>query len=127
MKLLYRAAEWHGLAKLRMHTQSMLKHLESLTNEFGHLMRCFRDLTCSQFHTKELPREVAAHQRARQHTQARVTMSTKTCAVTVSENQRVKTLNLLTPKFHALGDYVQTIQMFRTTDSFSTQVVCISH
>ena len=59
MKLLYRTAEWHALAKLRMHTDSMLDHLESLTKEFGHLMRHFRDLICSQFQTIELPHELA--------------------------------------------------------------------
>jgi hypothetical protein len=36
---------------------------------------------------------------------------------------KVKLLNLLTYKFHALGDYVQTIKLFGTTDSYSTQVV----
>ena len=58
LKLLYWTAEWHGLAKLRMHTWATLDHLESLTNEYGRLMRSFRDLTCSQFKTKELQREV---------------------------------------------------------------------
>jgi hypothetical protein len=65
MKLLYWTAEWHALAKLRMHTDSTLTLLEELTTEFGKLMRQFRDLTCSQFATIELPREAAARTRAR--------------------------------------------------------------
>ena len=65
MKLLYQTAEWHALAKLRMHTDSTLTLLEELTTEFGKLMRQFRDLTCSQFATIELPREAAARTRAR--------------------------------------------------------------
>jgi hypothetical protein len=64
MKLLYRTAEWHALAKLRMHTDSMLTLLEELTTEFGKLMRQFRDFTCSQFSTIELPREADARARA---------------------------------------------------------------
>jgi len=28
MKLLYRTAEWHGFAKLKIHTDCMLQHLE---------------------------------------------------------------------------------------------------
>ena len=60
MKLLYRTAEWHALAKLRMHSDSTLSLLEDVTVEFGKLMRQFRDLTCSQFQTLELPRETAA-------------------------------------------------------------------
>jgi hypothetical protein len=116
MKLLYRTSEWHGLAKLRMHTQATLEHLDSLTKEYGRLMRCFREVTCSQFQTKELPREVAAQRRA----QAR---GPTTEPRSIPGPRRPKTLNLLTPKFHALGDYVQTIKTFGTTDSFSTQVV----
>jgi hypothetical protein len=60
MRLLYQTAEWHALAKSRMHTDTTLEHLCHLTKEFGHLMRQFRDQTCSQFNTVELPHEVAA-------------------------------------------------------------------
>ncbi len=63
MALLYRTAEWHGLAKLRMHTESTLDLLQSLTTEFGMLMRDFHELTCSDFTTLELPREKASRQR----------------------------------------------------------------
>jgi hypothetical protein len=66
MKLLYRTAEWHGFAKLRMHTDFTLDHLEELTKEFGLLMRQFRDLSCSHFQTVELPREVEARKRRQQ-------------------------------------------------------------
>jgi hypothetical protein len=71
MKLLYRTAEWHALAKLRMHSDSTLTLLEDLTVEFGKLMCQFRDLTCSQFQTLELPRETAA--RYRRKTKQQVT------------------------------------------------------
>jgi hypothetical protein len=40
--------------------------------------------------------------------------------------RRPKTLNLNTYKFHALGDYVNTIRKFGTTDSYSTEPVCLS-
>jgi hypothetical protein len=124
IKLLYRAAEWHGFAKLRMHTQATLDHLDSLTKEYGRLMRSFRDLTCSQFDTKELPREVDTRKRAQQHAHAR---GLGTVSQAVSVARRRKTLNLFMPKFHALGDYVHTIQIFGSTDSYSTQVVWYSH
>src|ERR1700733_9308128 len=121
MKLLYRTAEWHALAKLRMHTDATLDHLESLAKEFGRLMSQFRGLTCSQFQTAELPRELAARNRERQRIQAK-TFNQST--LNTSSSRKQKTLNLFTPKFHSLGDYVQTIRMFGSTDSFSTQVVC---
>ena len=117
MKLLYRTAEWHAFAKLRVHTDSTLEHLEMLTKEFGFLMRQFWDLTCLQFRTTELPREVAARNRQQQPAQARVPSAS-------SESESgFKTLNISTIKFHSLGDYVQMIQMFGCTDSFSTQLV----
>src|SRR5258705_359905 len=71
MKLLYRTAEWHGFAKLRMHTDVTLDHLEELTKELGLLMRQFRDLSCSHFQTVELPREVEACKRREQRAQAK--------------------------------------------------------
>src|SRR5216683_3967435 len=51
MKLLYQTAEWHALAKLRVHTDTTLEHLHRLTKEFSCLMWQFRDQTCSQFDT----------------------------------------------------------------------------
>ena len=36
---------------------------------------------------------------------------------------RPKLFNLNTYKLHALGDYVHTIHMFGTTDSYTTQIV----
>src|SRR6267154_3915625 len=67
MKLLYRTAEWHGFAKLRMHTDTTINHLEMLTKEFGQLMRQFHGSTCSEFETIELPCEVTAHKWQHQH------------------------------------------------------------
>ncbi len=66
MKLLYRTAEWHALAKLRMQTEGSLKLLDDITTEFGQLIRQFRDLTCTTFTTVELPREAEARERRRQ-------------------------------------------------------------
>ena len=104
LRLLYKAAEWHALAKLRMHTDSTLVHLEAVTREFGRLIRQFRDKTSEQFDTVELPRETGARKGG-------------------ARSPKKKKLNLNTYKFHALGDYVATIRLFGTMDSYSTQVV----
>ena len=63
MTLLYRTAEWHAFAKLRLHTESTLQHLKRLTTELGQLMRKFRDTTQSAFATFELPKESEARKR----------------------------------------------------------------
>jgi hypothetical protein len=106
MKLLYWTAEWHGFAKLRMHTNMTIAHLEMLTREFGQLMRHFRDSTCSEFKTMELPHEVAA--RKQQH-QCIKDQASKTRPLSASSSRKIKMLNLLTLKFHFLGDYASII------------------
>lgn len=42
---------------------------------------------------------------------------------TVKPRRRQKTMNLDTYKIHSLGDYVDTIRHYGTTDSFSTELV----
>ena len=89
MTLLYRTAEWHGLAKLRMHTDSSLGLLESLTKEFGLLMQSFQELTSSEFVTKELPKETAARQR-KEAKNASLTRNSKIQATTTVHDNPVK-------------------------------------
>ncbi|KIM65881.1 hypothetical protein SCLCIDRAFT_22423 [Scleroderma citrinum Foug A] len=114
--LLFRLAEWHALAKLQLHTKDSLNLLEQSLRMLTMQLRQFVEVTCVAFQTKELPSEAAA--RRWQQGQAR------------TENQsglRTKTFNMLTYKVHALGDYVQTIRLFGTTDSYSTQIGELSH
>ena len=120
MKLLYRLCEWHSLAKLRMHTEPSLEHMESLTKELGKLMRNFRDNICTQFETRELPREVAARQR---RAAQQPLLSNLPATATANSTRKVKLLNLNTYKYHAMPDYVPFIRLFGTTDNYSTQLV----
>ncbi len=119
LKLLYRFAEWHALAKLRMHRSSTLVLLDNLTKEFGDLIRQFRDTTCLDFATMELPREAAARRRLQSSNQRTgAVLSTSS-----SSERRTKMLNLSTVKLHFMGDYVMHIRHLGTTDSYSTQLV----
>ncbi len=96
-------------------------------------MRQFRDPT-SHFDTVELPREAAARDRAAQAAAERrapqnptgnPSTSTEASAPRpqASSARRPRKLNLNTFKFHSLGDYVASIRLFGTTDSYSTQMV----
>lgn len=122
MTLLYRTAEWHAFAKLRLHTEGTLQHLERLTTELGQLMRKFRDTTQSNFATFELPKEMGARQRRQNSGKGK-----KKADTGYTSGRKHKTLNLFTYKWHALGDYVCAIRLFGGTDGFSTQVVCNIH
>jgi hypothetical protein len=105
-----------------MHTDATLAILDNTTTELGQLLRDFQKRTCNEFQTCELKREAEARRR-RQATQAPAPgTSTATGSAT---RRQVKTFNLQTYKVHALGDYVSTIKMFGTTDSYSTAIVSI--
>ncbi|KAJ3741036.1 hypothetical protein DFH05DRAFT_1528856 [Lentinula detonsa] len=122
MKLLYRTAEWHALAKLRVQTDRTLETLQKLTEEFGKLMRQFRDLCNDNFQTFELPKEQVNRNRRNAEKAA-----AGGAVPNVQQGKRRKTLNLFTYKFHALGDYVSAISLFGPSDSFSTQLGELAH
>lgn len=65
MDLIFSCAHWHGLAKLRMHTDDTLSILDGVTVEIGAEFRKFIKKTCSVFTTHELEREKDARQRRR--------------------------------------------------------------
>lgn len=110
-------AEWHALAKLWLHTDDSLARLDQALNNLGKQLRKFQQVTCSAFQTVELPREVAARQRRCE------TNLQSTDGGPRFSGARPRTFNLSTYKLHVLGDYVDSIRRFGTTDSYTTQVV----
>jgi hypothetical protein len=120
LELLFIMAHWHGLAKLRMYTDTTLDILSKVTTSLGDKSRKFAAQTCSGFETYELERERAAClQRQQKNAEAKSETSG-------NHMRKPKPFNLKTHKFHALGDYVATIRWFGTTDSYSTQPVSLS-
>ncbi|KAJ3963330.1 hypothetical protein EV361DRAFT_222673 [Lentinula raphanica] len=119
INLLYRTAEWHALAKLRLHTDRTLEYLEMRTQEFGKLMREFRDVS-KKFETKETERERSARYR---RTAEQAKKSQASASTVGSGSARPKTLNLSTYKWHGMADDVPFIRHFGPTDSYSTQLV----
>jgi hypothetical protein len=120
LRLLFICVHWHGLAKLRMHTDQTLEIMDHMTTEMGAEFRLFRNKTCTAFSTQELPRETAARKR-RWGKGASMTPSAK--AAKEPSVSLPKQFNLQTYKYHSLGDYADTIRRFGTLDSFSTELV----
>lgn len=118
LDLLFIIATWHAYAKLRMHSESTLRLFDQTTSELGRQVRVFQKVTCSEYDTRELPKEMAARGRRQA---AKIKKSNVITAKEVASKQ--KRLNINTPKFHNLGEYPAAIQRFGTTDSYSTQVV----
>lgn len=116
MRLLFTCAHWHGLAKLRMHSDLTLDVLDDVTTVLGQAFRHFQRNICPTYNTRELPREADA--RRRRHRSNKADQSAET-----DNGGRSKEFNLHTFKYHSLGDTVQTIRMFGTTDSYNTAVV----
>lgn len=127
MTLLYRIAEWHALAKLRMHTEDSLTRLETVTVQLGSEMRRFVKDVCSIFDTYELPRETVQRvRRSAQRTQATRPVPAPSAQESASSPRKRKTFNLATYKYHSLADYPSWIRRCGTTDGDSTEVVCAS-
>jgi hypothetical protein len=115
LRLLFLCSRWHGLAKLRLHTDDTLKILSATTNSLGQQFRTFVNTTCFAFDTHELDREVNARKRRKAKKSGADTVTTT--------SRRRKTFSLDTYKFHSLGDYAATIEMYGTCDSYTTEVV----
>ncbi|KAJ3535560.1 hypothetical protein NMY22_g6430 [Coprinellus aureogranulatus] len=112
MTLLCICAQWQALAKLRLHNDSTLKLLDYTTVRLGAQMRLFDRDVCSHYLTKELPKEA----------EARVRRDAKKGRASSGASKSVS-LGVFTIKFHLLGDYCDTIRMYGTTDSYSTELV----
>lgn len=120
--LLYTLAMWHGLAKLRLHTDPTLNYLSIVTKNLGHLLRRFSKYVCGDYATTELPRETAARGRRKAAAAAKGKGKGK-AADGNTPNKKSKLFNLATFKLHSLADYVYMIRRFGTSDSYSTQTV----
>jgi hypothetical protein len=123
LKLLYLASYWHSLAKLRLHSETTLKVLDNVTSLLARALRYFKEVTCPCFNTVETEREYNARRRAADRRMSRQQANAEQLSGAGAGGKRHKTFNLLMSKLHALGDYVENIKVFGTTDSYSTQIV----
>ena len=108
-----------------MHTDATLDILSCVTTSLGNSLRTFEEKTCAAFDTRELECERAARQRHQEKSATNVTSKSKRAMAPSSNARKQKKLNLRTYKHHALGDYIDTIRRFGTTDSYSTQPVSV--
>ena len=109
-------AEWHGLAKLRMHTDETLEALDTATTDLCDQLRNFVATTCGAYKTSELPRERAARTRRDAKKAPSEQGSTET------SQPKEKTFNMNTYKMHSIPDYAPTIREYGTIDSYTTML-----
>ncbi|KAG9089568.1 hypothetical protein FRC06_001484 [Ceratobasidium sp. 370] len=132
--LLFLFTEWHGLAKLRLHTTSTLKIFKSVTAKLGTALRGFAKLTESMG-VRETPKEYA-HRKKQAEASKVSSMSWRPCTATNAthgkkaqlqqnphgDGHHIRTLNLNTYKMHSFGDFPGSVEEFGTTDSYSMQI-----
>ena len=103
-----------------------LNDLENATTRLGDAVRKFDQKVCCDYRTNELPTEHAARTRRRaakgKNQPGPSGSSNVPSAATTA--RREKKFNMNTYKFHSLGDYVASIRLFGTTDSYTSQLVC---
>ena len=112
--LLATFAEWHALAKLHLQTTSTLRGLDDETKALGRALRDFATNVAPKYETKESSKEVAA--RGARQVKAGKVSSTNAAANVEYKINRVK--------LHFLGDYMEAIPYYGTTDSYNTALVC---
>ena len=120
--LIFRLAEWHALAKLRLQMEDTLALLNQALQQLSSQIHQFQDKTCTAFETKELPQESAGRQR-----RELAEMQSGRRKTPARSSPLRRSFNINTYKFHALGDYTQAIKTFGMTDSYSTQIVSALH
>lgn len=127
LDLLFELATFHGLAKLRLHTERTLQDLEASTARLGVELRRFTSTVGEAYITRELRSETAARGRRKAALAAkRGAPQEGTDTVEISRG-KTKKFNMATYKLHALGDYASYIRLFGTSDGWSSQNVCIPY
>ncbi|KIJ58567.1 hypothetical protein HYDPIDRAFT_34041 [Hydnomerulius pinastri MD-312] len=127
-RVLFLLGYWHGMAKLRMHTDETLGILENVMKALGEALRKSVAETCPAFATRELRCEAECQRRRQAHEGLGNGSVAETQGTTNDKNVRnAKVLNLKTYKLHALGDYAAQIRQYGTTDSYSTQPGELEH
>lgn len=135
-RLLFELSTWHGLAKLRLHTETTVQDLENSTAQLGDILRDFQKKVCPEHDTYDLPTEEAARSRRRTRKVA-APPPTHVYADSGSEEdkkmqkkkkivkRKTRSFNLDSYKLHSLGGYAKAIRQYGTMDNYNSQTVCV--
>ncbi len=145
LDLLFSLAMWHGLAKLRMHTDETLTLFEDATTTLGAALRRFKRTTCEVYYTREIDTKSLGGKKSKGKSKGQRLGAKPAVDISAGSRSRKgkgkgkeiqadepvvrakgtkkKELNLETAKVHKIAHYPFDIRRFGTTDSTSTQMV----
>ena len=128
IEMLFELGTWHSMAKLCLHIEPTIQSLETSTTWLGCSLWHFESVTCEAYDTHELPSEEAAWSQWKAvvrmkngHSQGWLKKPSNMKS-TKAKNTKWK-FNVSTYKTHALGDYVEAIWWYGTTDNYNTELV----
>ena len=114
-KLLFELATWHGLAKLRLHTETRVTDLENSATRLGRL-RKFKSEVCSAYATRDLPSEEAARGRRKAAKDAKGGKKPEPPVASTGKKKKKKKKPLVVacilPEFIAAG--LHSVHLFRS-------------
>src|SRR6267154_5996392 len=123
--LLFDLAVWLSFAKLRQHTDSTLDQFDHVMSSLGRQIRIFSSKVCAAFATTDTPKERSARTRrkaAKSNKTSGKQPPTHSSANSTAGPKR-RWFRIDTYKWHALGDYLISIRLFGTTNSYLSQTV----
>ncbi len=122
--LLFELANWHALAKLRLHTTVTLEVFRKATKLMYAAVRRFARTTCEAYVTYELDREAEARGRAQARAAIRIQAAGGTSTAVAKKDPKVVVFRVWhTYKYHCLGDYADCIERCGCTDCTTSQTV----
>ncbi|KAF5342710.1 hypothetical protein D9758_015877 [Tetrapyrgos nigripes] len=119
LSFLWDLACFQAYAKLRLCTDSCILSFKDKLQDLGNSLREFYRKTCAEFETRELKKE--QEKRLRQQAKAREKSGDESPVDPASELPQKRSFNPNTSKWHALGDYPDSVQYYGTADNHSTQ------
>ncbi len=124
--LLFELANWHALAKLRLHTTVTLDVFRKATKLMYASVREFARTTCEAYVTYELDREAEARGRRQARAAARAHAAGISSSGVAKKDPKVVPFRVWhTYKYHCLGDYPEYIERCGCTDCTTSQTVSI--
>ena len=128
-ELLFELVTWHAFAKLQQHTETTVTDLENSGTRLSKILRLFKKELCSEYATKDLPSEEAAHGRRKATMILKAGGQDTAAAMSTSTGKKAKKskycgFRMETYKLHSFPDLAASIRAHGVSENTSSKNVC---